>query len=337
MRVVRDDDVFRTALWGEGRWTTGALTVQPGIRVEAGTRTLDAGPVRVAPRLHVRLAAGANTLLSVAAGRTWQDLQSLALAGPSAHPAFHAGQFWLQAGENVPALRADLLTAGVEHWQGGWLLGASAYGRWSAGLTLPDPRTGTLARRPLFVTGSGEAHGVEASIRKVAGAWTGGAAWTWGDATVEAYGHRYPSSADRRHRVDASSAVRLPAGFRAAVAWTAMTGAPFTRVTARAPENCDPFGFECGQTITSVEAPNANRTPPYRSLDAMLVWSRPVGRAGLSAYLQIRNVLDRDNASTYSGTVPHLVQTRSGTTVEWIDRFEAGLPRVPLLGARVSF
>jgi hypothetical protein len=76
--------------------------------------------------------------------------------------------------------------------------------------------------------------------------------------------------------------------------------------------------------------PNAERTPAYRSLDASIHWGHVYGPVRVGAYLQVRNVLGRDNASTYSGSVP------KGTDV-FEDRFEAGLRRVPLVGVRATF
>jgi hypothetical protein len=337
-RIRRDDEATRGAAWVERRWTLREFTLRPGLRLE--TAGVAGGTLRLAPRLLVQFAPGEDTRISAAAGRTWQDLQALALAGPSAHPAFHAGQFWLQAGDDAPVLRGDLVTAGVEHWLSArWLATASGFMRWTEGVALPDPRPGTVAdRTTLFVTGSQRAHGSELSLRRVGGRWTASAGWTWGEATTRVFGHEFPSSADRRHRVDATWAIRLPAGLQAGMAWTAMSGAPFTRVIARATSDCDPFGFSCGQAVGRIEQPNAERTPGYRSLDAMLAWRRQAGRFQVSAYAQLRNLLDRNNASTYSGTVPRVSRGRDGeVTMEWIDRFEAGLPRLPLVGARIAF
>jgi hypothetical protein len=195
-------------------------------------------------------------------------------------------------------------------------------------------------RRRFFVAGRGHARGAEASVRRVAGGWTASAAYAWGNARVEVEDYQYASQADRRHRLDAMTAVRLPAGFRLGAAWTGMSGAPYTRVWifTRSPE-CELFGFGCDQAAAAeVEDANAQRTPAYQSLDVMLAWTRTLGRFDVTTYLQIRNLLDRNNASTYSGTVPRVVRGRGGSvSLEPIDRFEAALPRMPLFGARLSF
>jgi hypothetical protein len=135
-------------------------------------------------------------------------------------------------------------------------------------------------------------------------------------------------------------ATRITHSLRIAGAFTTMSGAPFTRAYAVTRDGCKDFGFGCNNPDGSyVEAPNAERTPPYRSLDASLHWVRPMGPVELSAYMQVRNLLARDNASTYSGSRPiRRVPGRNGaSTVVFEDRFEQGLPRLPLVGLRLTF
>jgi hypothetical protein len=69
-----------------------------------------------------------------------------------------------------------------------------------------------------------------------------------------------------------------------------------------------------------------------------LHWAQQAGRADLSAYVQVRNVLARDNASTYAGSGPvGMVERPDGSRIVWEDRFERGLPRMPMVGLRVTF
>jgi hypothetical protein len=54
--------------------------------------------------------------------------------------------------------------------------------------------------------------------------------------------------------------------------------------------------------------------------------------------VQVRNVLARDNASTYAGSGPvGRVERPGGSRIVWEDRFERGLPRMPMVGLRVTF
>jgi hypothetical protein len=354
---IRPDTTVR--LYGEGHiWTVGAwaearlraaekIIIAPGLRVEGGTPVLNGGVVRFAPRLAIRVALSDDASIAAAAGRSWQYLQALALAGPSAHPAFHASQFWLWAGDRAPVLRSDVFTLGVERWFGhGWLGSATAYLRQATGVALPDPKPGPLDERPLFVMGENAARGVEFSLRKVGGRWTTAAAYTYSFSDIDAAGLEFPASTDRRHRVDAVAAVRVAGGLRLGAAYTGMTGAPYTRVLTRGQgSGCSLFGFGCSQPYARLEHPNAERTPEYRSLDASVTLTHEIGGADISAYVQLRNVLGRDNATTYSGSVLQSNDVRTdrlrgvidAQRVVWRDRFEKGLPRLPLLGARVAF
>jgi hypothetical protein len=344
--AVRPDTVRRVlyartlrvlGVHGEARLRAagGRVTLNPGLRVE----TVSSGGVRPAPRLAARLTVSDVQSVSAAAGRSWQHVQALGLAGPSVHPAFHASHFWMWSDDATPALRADIASIGTERWLGnGWLASGTLFVRRATGMIVPDPEPGRLGGRPLFVTGENHAHGLELSARRIGVRWSASLGYTIGASDISAAGLRYPSSADRREIVDVMAAVRLPFGLRAAAAYTAMTGAPFTRAYTRAPADCQDFGFGCDSPSGSwVDAPNAERTPAYQSLDALLHWARALGRAELGAYVQVRNVLGRDNASTYAGSAPiGRSETRDGFEFLWDDRFERGLPRLPLAGVRLS-
>jgi hypothetical protein len=343
VRIFREEQSWTAAGWFETRLKAGPLvTIAPGLRVEGGSSIVREGAIRVAPRLAVRFAPGANTTLSASVSRTWQYLQSIAVAGPSAHPAFHASQFWLLAGDSSPAIRADIATVGAEQWLGrGWLASASAYHRHSIGMALPDPRKGAIAGRPLFVKGENDAHGLELHVRRVAGRWTGSVGYTLGESQNHALGHTYPATTDRRHRLEASTAFQLPAGLRAGVAYSGMTGSPYTRVQGRIRvQDCSYFGFECGAYAPVALEANAFRTPDYHSVDAILMLTRKIAGTQASVYLQLRNLMGRDNAITYIGSTYYVIpspRARDQGTLVWVDQFEKGLPRLPLFGARVTF
>jgi Carboxypeptidase regulatory-like domain/TonB-dependent Receptor Plug Domain len=360
IRIHRDGRQWNAGAWVETRLRLGRMTVVPGLRAEAGSRIADyetvapADPVtraslrpsseqsvRLAPRLAAKLEVTPELTVSASVSRFWQYLQAIALAGPSAHPLFHASQFWLLSGEDAPAIRSDVITLGVEQWLGsGWLASASGYARWERGLAMPDPRPGLLEGRPLFVVGRNDARGLELGVRRVAGRVTASLGYTRGESNIEAAGLRFAASTDRRERIDATAALRVMTGLRLGAAWTSMSGAPYTRVTGRIRQaDCDLFGFGCTQYAPRVEAPNTRRTPAYNGLDAIATLSRHVGRTETSVYLQLRNVLGHDNAITYTGSIYELRRVTGSTNpdVVWVDRFEQGLPRLPLIGARITF
>jgi hypothetical protein len=127
---------------------------------------------------------------------------------------------------------------------------------------------------------------------------------------------------------------------------TAASGSPFTRFYSRLFERvpCDTVGPGClvpGSVPESVEEPNAGRAPPYAAVDllAEFTWVRRGWELGAS--LQLRNAFNWRNATTYTGSVyncslppgPGTVIPRPGIC----DRFDHGLPLLPLLGVRVAF
>jgi hypothetical protein len=328
-------------LWGETRVAVGnRLTLNPGLRIEGGTPAANAGSLRASPRFAARYSVSGEQSVSFAAGRSWQYVQAIALAGPSIHPAFHASHFWVWAGQDSPAVRSDLATLGTERWLGGgWLASTTVYVRRATGVTVPDPAPGRVSDRPIFVEGTNLAHGLDASLRRVGAGWSASLGYGYGESKMEAGEHRFPSPAERHHVLDLMAGVGLTSSLRLAGAFTAMSGAPFTRAYTRSPQDCSTFGFGCDDPEGSwVESANAERTPEYASLDASIRWSRSFGGVRLSAYGQVRNVLGRDNATTYSGTVPAgRIVRGSGSEILWDDRFERGLPRMLLLGIQVGF
>lgn len=340
VRIERDGVLRTAAFWLETRATPAkSVVLQPGLRLETGDVVQAAPSVRVAPAIALRWAISPEQTLSIAAGRSWQYVQAIALAGPSPHPAFHASQFWLWGGDDAPAVRADVATVGAERWfANGWIATVAAYLRQAEGVAVPDPQPGGTARRPLFVVGENRASGIDATLRRTGTAWSTALSYSYGRSEMYAAGLRYPASADRRHVFDALAGVRITPGMRVALAFTGMSGAPFTRAVSRRTDDCELFGFGCGTESGRIYQPNALRTPAYGSLDLSVHWARRLGRWQLGAYAQVRNVLDRDNASTYSGTaqLPTAGSSRLADTM-FVDRFERGLPRLPMLGARVTF
>jgi hypothetical protein len=283
--------------------------------------------------------------ISLGLGRSWQYLQAIALAGPSIHPAFHASHFWMWPDANTPAIRADLASIGTERWLGsGWLASANAFVRHAVGVNLPSPASGKLiVGRPVWVQGENRARGVELSLRRIGAAWSTSVGYSLGESVIEVGDQVFPSAADRRHAFDAMVGVRLWRELRLAAAYTAMSGAPFTRAYVKTRQHCTSFGFGCSSPDGSyVDEHNAERTPAYASLDGSLQWSRTFGPIGVTSYLQVRNILARDNATTYGGSRP-VGATRTVRPLNtdfalvFEDHFEPGLPRLPLAGLRITF
>jgi hypothetical protein len=152
-------------------------------------------------------------------------------------------------------------------------------------------------------------------------------------ARARALGVDFPAPQDQRHALDAAVAVRL-ARWRLGAAATATSGTPFTRYAAGTAA-CDAAGACAGWDRLPVSGPpGAGRAPGYASVDLLAEWGARVRRVEAAVYLQLYNVLGADNPSTYVRTCTACGGSAGGASG---DRFLPGIPRLPLLGARLAF
>jgi hypothetical protein len=235
---------------------------------------------------------------------------------------------WLTSGGDVPVMSVDNAMAGIERWMGsGVLVAANAYARRTDGAITADPTPGTLVQRPLFVSATETAHGIEVSARKLTGRMTGLIAYSYGKATMDAQGQVFPAPASRTHALDALAALRLGA-FSLGGAYTFTSGAPFTRILYGAPP------------IAEREAPNAERLPAYASLDVFLDYTRQVHGASLAGFAGLQNALGRTNptwyeVSGYCEDGPYAATNAPQCRDH--DMLEAPVKLAPTLGLRILF
>jgi hypothetical protein len=335
--IARATDLTVAAAWAERRWKpSDRVEVHTGLRVETGKRVRGGGMIRPAPRLSARYQASPELALSLGLARTYQYSQAAGSLGP--HLYFPTNHLWVLAGAEDPVLRSDIGTFGAEAWMGdGWLAAVNAYRRHATGAATKDPAPGALHDLRTFVYGDNVAHGVELSTRRLIGRWTGSAAYAYGVSEMTAEGMRFPADQDRRHSLNATAMFRPTRRWRLGAAYTATTGAPFTRVYANAGSCLD---AECDGG-PRVEEPNAMRAPGYASLDLLVDWTRSFRRWDVGAYLQLRNVLGSDNSILYTGSRLQCSGARvagecTGNEV-MVDHFDPGIPTIPLFGVRVRF
>jgi hypothetical protein len=334
-------------VWGERRLTRGPLEVLAGTRVEMGDSVHNGGRVRIAPRLATRLEVDPVTSLSMGWARGFQYTQDVAPTAGPVGPQLHLSAIWVLAGpaETFPAIQTDVVTLGAERWLGkGWLGTVNLYQRWGSGIKVPNPESGpaTPSRVPDAVA-ENEAHGVETSLRRMGDRWSASIGYALSRSRMESevfngadtVVFRFPSSEDLRQAVDATMMMRMGRGMRLGGAFSFGSGIPYTRVVLS----------EVGGPPPRLEEPNAERTPVYASLDLMGDYTRRMGRWEVNAYVQLRNSFNRDNAVTYAGSMDcgGFSAAAAPTSVDCAgfdgirDTFEPGLPRLPLVGVRVTF
>jgi hypothetical protein len=238
-------------------------------------------------------------------------------------------------------VQSRIATAGAEHWLSRhWLVGATAWLRRSSGVAHSDPTPGLDVGRRAFVIGEARAHGFDASVRRLAGRWTGSLGYSYTDADADAVGFDFPADEDQRHVLDVTSMLQLGRGWAWSAAYTHATGAPYTRVYD-GEAACDDDGA-CTWLIPPARGqPNARRRASASSLDFSLDWSKRMRGWTLGGFVQVRNVLGANNQGRYAGYEPPQCQGSCEVgglnEVEGRDEFHPGLPRLPLIGLRVSF
>ena len=323
------------ALWGERTWRrSDAVTFRAGLRAEMGAEILDAPTIRLAPRATLRFVPIPEVTFSLGAGRSFQYAQTVAPGG--VHLAsLVSTDAWLLAGEDVPAVRSDIATAGVEtRVAPGRIIALNGFVRYADGMVVPNPVPGpVVGRSPPLVIGQNTAVGLEASVRQLTGPLTGSLAYSLTRSRLTAEGLEVPAAADRTHVLNATGMVRPLPGFRVGAAFTAATGVPFTRSVSDSTECRGVPGCEPDQ-LPWAGAPNANRGPTYASLDLLVDWAGDVAGLTVGVYGQLRNVLGRENATVYAGGTGCLMV---GCSVnELRNAYEEGVPRIPVIGIRVQ-
>jgi hypothetical protein len=333
MRLSWNSNMALLAAFGERNLSYGdRLGVRLGLRAETGAEVMDRAPVRLSPRLSARYSPIAEVALSAGLSRVYQYTQSIAPGGLYL-ASLATTDVWLLAGPHLPALRSDIATLGVEAWiSPGRSITVNGFARSTNGMAAPDPRPGRLHDRPSFVIGESTATGAEFSLRQITGRVTGSASYTISRSEMEAVGMRYMAANDRRHVLSATSMVRATPALRMGAAFTSASGVPFTRVVNTAADcaaepGCDP------QRLPWLGEPNAARAPAYVSLDLLFDWSARVRGFDVGLYAQLRNALDRDNATIYTGDEPGCMPVGCGGDLR--SEYERGVPRLPVLGVRV--
>jgi hypothetical protein len=326
-------DLPMAAVWGEGSWNRGErLAIRGGVRLEASEELANAGPLRAAPRISVRYSPAPEVALSVGAGRVYQYTQALAPSG--VHLAsLVSTDVWLLAGPNVPALRSDQATAGVEAWIApARVFTVNGFARRSAGVATPDPTPGPVFGRQTFVTGENVAYGVEASVRQLAGPLTGTLSYALTRSRFDAAGLSYPAASERPHVLDATAMVRASRDLRIGAAFTAATGVPFTR-TIGDPDECAAEPGCVPTVLPWAGPPNAIRARTFASLDLLADWNTRIGATEVGVYAQVRNVLGRENGTVYTGDGSGCLD--AGCAADLRNLYERGVPRLPVVGVRV--
>ena len=177
------------------------------------------------------------------------------------------------------------------------------------------------------------AYGIELGTRKLSGRWTGSASYSLSRARITAARQSFPAPGERTHALDATFNYRLTDRMQLGAAFTATSGAPFTRFYAfRCPAvYCPPPEEGAPEVIGFNESAGAERGPAFASLDIHLQREGELFGHRSGFFVQLRNALNRDNQSAYVGSVLTCGDVW-GEDCSLEDHFEDGFPFMPLVG-----
>jgi hypothetical protein len=302
-----------------------------GLRAETGGELANTGALRLSPRLAVNVTVDTATSVSAGWSRGYQYAQDVGAAAGPIGPQLHLTHIWQLASLGVPAVRSTITTVGIERrLSEDIIVGASGYLRGESGITIPDPVPGEIrSDRPLFKVAEGDASGIEIYMRRFSGRWTGSFGYSLARATLRSEGLSFPSPTDVTHTLDGTISVRVSDALRISSAFSYSSGVPYTR-------------FVIGETALRLEDPYGRRAPAYAAADLSVDYNTRLGGHRVAAYIQLRNVFNRANRVTYSGSPEVCTGGMNETGVcagslHVTDRFDAGIPLLPLAGVRFVF
>jgi hypothetical protein len=222
----------------------------------------------------------------------------------------------------------------------------------------PSALASSLPVDPIITTvptndGRGRAYGVDVLLSRmtapVDARMRGWVSYTWGKAELDAYGRTYPFEYDRRHAVSAVLSYRAFANweFASTIRWA--TGFPWTpplgvRVageehTGASGTVIEPKRDPDGRLIYEVNfggVSNLNnaRLPDFARIDARASWRPHGARSRWEYYVEVINVLNRENASAMSA---NLAYDRTSDRPRIFEERAGGLTLVPTIGVRWRF
>ena len=136
------------------------------------------------------------------------------------------------------------------------------------------------------------ARGVELSADRTVGNWNWWASYTWSKVTDRIDGDDVPRSWDQRHAVQGGFGWHNDEGWDFSMAASVHSGWPATNL-ALVPDGLDEDGEP--QFIAVPGPRNADQYPTFASLDLRLSRRFDVKRGTLLAFVEVSNVLNRDN------------------------------------------
>lgn len=262
-----------------------AVCINPGLRLSL-FESLGSIRIHPEPRLSVKWRSGEGWEADAGYSRMVQYFHRI----PSGYSSFPT-DFWHPVSGNVQPLISDQISlCGRYEGLPGWEFSAELYYKLQSGVVDYIDSYAPLGTSQAHWSGSvasgkGNGMGMELLVRKTSGAFTGWLGYTlsgstrvFPDGTIN-NGNPFPSSTDRRHRIDFCATWAVNEAVDITLAWTFASGSPITmplRSTAIYDES-----RKNEDTVRYIDyAPSRNnyRLPPIHRADISVNLRKPLKR-----------------------------------------------------------
>jgi hypothetical protein len=314
----------------------GPLLLTPGLRA-SGFVVGEDTEFGVDPRLHARLELGERWSLRAAVGSYTQArvvryvgearlvpqgvrLGSGYLIVPAFFNNFEPLVVLEPVEDTLRAIRALQASAGVAHE-----LAQGLTAELTGFLRVQDNGVPPALLGDVLRGSSGRTYGVELLLRRPLTRWLyGWLAYTYMRSEVvqrgllDAPARRFAADFDQRHNLALIFSVKLPRGWQVGGRFRLVSGLPYTPILG---------GVQYPGSFAPILGPyNAARFPPFHQLDLRVDKRWVLRRAGVTAFLDVQNVYNRQNVEVY--LYSYDFRDVAGAV---------GLPIFPSVGVRVDF
>ncbi|MES2179919.1 MAG: TonB-dependent receptor plug domain-containing protein [Gemmatimonadota bacterium] len=316
------------ALYGNHRWRPAtSLLLDVGGRFESAEGITGLG---LSPRVSLKYFVTNNLALTAGAGRYTQWVHSLGREEEPLQPL----QFWVSSARGSKASAVRDAVVGLERWvTPGRLLHVSAFYKKYDALLVPNSVNDPRVFDDEFLPVRGTSYGLDILLRQFEGGpFSGWMAYSYAmNNRVDAAGHQYAPTQDRRHNLNLVGSWQLDS-YTFGARMNLASGFPNTPVLGGfARDFYDPatgkWVIDRNNDQYFTGAKNSARLPWYERVDVSL--SRPGRIFGFATrpYLSVVNIFNSQNPAGYVYSVDSRVNRGSFPN----------LPFVPTLGITIAY
>lgn len=267
------------------------------LTIQAGFRMTDYSPLNDSyfePRISISYKVHPQVTCKAAAGKYHQFIVHV----DSEDPTINNTGFWLVGGiSEVPLMQSNHYVLGATFAHKWYTLDIEGYHKNSNGLTnyILAQSTSEAGNEffDFFLTGSGQIYGIDLTLKKNIGIYTGWLAYTLSKNKnrFEYVNNNklYPSSQDERHELKSINLLKLKQ-WELSATWIYGSGKPY-QLSASQFENLNTDNPES----INIQRPNPQRLPAYHKLDIGISYLFSFPKSQLRTGLNFLNVYDRKN------------------------------------------